>query len=580
MQPGRRLARGTIEDDIWSEAENLEALAKQVYNAISLIRGIIGKSLVTCWEATYTLADQSLIWTDLDACSALLKEAENQGPGSIQAVALLEQVVALLDRGALLEGEEGQWCYAFRKWAEDMSRQARVSLAASYEAQGKPWQAGEQYRALILTDPSDEAALQGWLEMLARHGRRQEVLRCYQEMKDFMQAQGFPLSKELEQFVAFLGEQGTICSKHIFIPGQDLKEQNMSLSRRNFVQSLLEATSTAFLVEGVYLDLETLDRLSKSLQPSSNLDEVTVDHLEAVTRDRRSEFVRSGGRTWHELFQEMSGHLRIITQLLERHGHYSRLRTVAGETALLLGDLLFNAGENSAANRYYQMALAACREERTLLRSVILGRQAFIPIYDGHPENALPLLNEARRVVPDSAADLAISWLWAITAEAYANLEDDAGCFQALDEARKRLERGRTGEVVLCFQLEVASAIFSAARLSSYQGTCLLRLNRSEAAQETLSKQLAYAEEQGQVHHKSIVLADLALSFTQQSAIRQAYKYATEALSCVEQTQSIRVFQRILKVRQALNPWANTSYVKNLDEQVQSTAHCLAKGTL
>lgn len=86
VQPGRRLTRGAIEDDIWSEAENLDAVAKQVYNAISLIRGIIGKSRVTCWEATYTLADQSLIWTDLDACSALLKEAENQG--AIQAVPL------------------------------------------------------------------------------------------------------------------------------------------------------------------------------------------------------------------------------------------------------------------------------------------------------------------------------------------------------------------------------------------------------------------------------------------------------------------------------------------------------------
>jgi DNA-binding response OmpR family regulator len=48
VQPGRRLARSTIEDDVWSESDNFELTTKNVYNAISLIRGIIGKPLVTC----------------------------------------------------------------------------------------------------------------------------------------------------------------------------------------------------------------------------------------------------------------------------------------------------------------------------------------------------------------------------------------------------------------------------------------------------------------------------------------------------------------------------------------------------
>jgi tetratricopeptide (TPR) repeat protein len=252
------------------------------------------------------------------------------------------------------------------------------------------------------------------------------------------------------------------------------------------------------------------------------------------------------------------------------------LCTIAGETALLLGDLLFNAGENSAADRYYQVALAACHED-ALLRAVILGRKAFIPIYEGCPEKALPLLNEAQQIAPATTADLIISWLWAVTGEAYANLGKDADCFQALNSAKGLLERGRTGEVVLSFQPEVAPAIFSVAKFSGYQGVCLLRLKHSEAAQDVLGAQLAYAEKQGQIN-KSIALADLALSFVQPAAIRQAYKYATEALNCIEQTKSIRVFQRILKVRQALNPWENTVYVKNLDEQMKSVALLLVKG--
>jgi DNA-binding SARP family transcriptional activator len=209
VQPGRRLSRGTIEDDLWSESDNFELTTKNVYNAISLIRGIIGKPLVTCWDAAYEIAGQTLVWTDLDACSALLKEAENRGQGRAQAVAFLEQAVALLERGALLEGEDGKWCYAFRKRAEDLFRQARMWLAASYEAQGKLWQAGEQYRAMILTDPSDEDALRHWLEMLARLGKRQEALKCYQDMKDFVEAQGFSLSNEMHKLATQVEEQSS-----------------------------------------------------------------------------------------------------------------------------------------------------------------------------------------------------------------------------------------------------------------------------------------------------------------------------------------------------------------------------------
>src|SRR5438874_1554223 len=81
------------------------------------------------------------------------KEAENQGHISLQALPLLERALALLERGELLEGEDGKWCHAFRKRAEDMLRQARLWLAESYETQGKLWQAGEQYRAMMLREP-------------------------------------------------------------------------------------------------------------------------------------------------------------------------------------------------------------------------------------------------------------------------------------------------------------------------------------------------------------------------------------------------------------------------------------------
>ena len=230
VQPGRRLSREQLADDVWSESDS-EPTGTTVYSAISLIRGVIGKPLVKLYVSAYEIAGQTLVWTDLDACSALLKEAENRGQGSIQAAPFLEQAVALLERGELLEGEYGKWCYAFRKRAEDLFRQARMWLAESYEAQGKLWQAGEQYRAMILTNPSDEDALQHWITMLHRQGKIQEALKCYRDMKEFVEEQGFTLSLEIEQVIASLGRSSSSALNSPFVQGIFLPTQGTMISK-------------------------------------------------------------------------------------------------------------------------------------------------------------------------------------------------------------------------------------------------------------------------------------------------------------------------------------------------------------
>jgi DNA-binding SARP family transcriptional activator len=112
--PGRRLSRGAIQDDLWPEIENFELADKNVYNAINQIRRVTGKALVRTVETSYEITDQPLIWLDQDACEALLKEAENRGYTSLQALPLLEEALGYLERGELLEGESGTWVYGPR----------------------------------------------------------------------------------------------------------------------------------------------------------------------------------------------------------------------------------------------------------------------------------------------------------------------------------------------------------------------------------------------------------------------------------------------------------------------------------
>lgn len=200
-QPGRRLSRSRLQDEIWPNLD-FELADKYLYNAMSIIHGIIGKDLVTTWEASYELAGQAVIWTDIDACEYLLKAAENQGYTAIQTLPHLEQALTYLERGEYLEREEGAWCYSFRARAEDMLKQCRFWLAEAYEVQGKYWQAGEQYRNLCQSIPPDEHALCAWIAMLTRQGKIAEALKRYQDIKRFVEGQGFVLPPAIEQVVS------------------------------------------------------------------------------------------------------------------------------------------------------------------------------------------------------------------------------------------------------------------------------------------------------------------------------------------------------------------------------------------
>ena len=260
--PGRRLSRLAIQEDLWPEA-SMELADRYLNNAVMVSRQIIGKTLVETIGPLYEIAGQSQVWTDVDACSALVREAENQGCTTPQALPLLEEAFRYFERGKCLEDEAERWCHAVRADAERVQRQCHLWLADGYEGVGKLWQAGEVYRTMIHALPGDEEALQSWMQMLVRQGKQREAFKCYQETKTRWEAQGFPLSNELEQMVASLNKQPTLALISPFqtlgdrmIPKQDIGQQNMNPSRRDFFQGIFGAVSVAFLHEEIYPDIE------------------------------------------------------------------------------------------------------------------------------------------------------------------------------------------------------------------------------------------------------------------------------------------------------------------------------------
>ncbi len=574
--PGRRLARGTMQDDLWPDSDNFELADKTVYNAVNQIRRVIGKIALRTIEAAYELADQSLIWTDRDACEALLKEAENQGRSSLQALPLLERALEYLQRGELLEGESGTWVYSLRKHSEDRLRQCRLWLAQAYEEQGKLWQAGEQYRAMVLKEPPDEEALQHWLEMLVRHGKRQEALKCYQDTKEAWEVRGFTLSNVLEQQVAALSKQPNLFSispiqptdSILLLKKQDLEEQNMNYSRRQMLQNALAAACTMLTLSPYkFLQPEKRERLLASIHSPSYLDEAVLDDFSEITK----RYWRLSANASLQLLYGLFGLFQDITQFLgasQTPAVSEKLYLLSSEVAQLLGKTLFDLRDYPLALSYYGFALKAALEGHNYdLWAVSLGRMGLLLLSNNQPQQALTLLEEAR-CFPIQSPKI-YSWHAAIEAEAHSYLGDTSSC-------RKALARAKDTSEATFLETDVYATGFTKARLASYEGSCYLRLNQPEDALQVLEHALKLIDPAA-IRRLSRLLTYLGKTHILLGHEQRAYEYAYQALELTCQTQSLDILSHVRKLRDTFSTKGNASYTKELDQRIEEAHIVIAR---
>jgi DNA-binding SARP family transcriptional activator len=538
--PGRRLSRGNLVDDVWSENEDA-ADGTSIYTVISLIRAAIGKDLITTYETGYEIAGQAAVWVDLDAAENLLKEAEDQGYTSLAALPLLEEALSYLERGPYLEGETGRWRYPFQAKSEELLKQCRFWLAESYEEHHKLLQASLQYRALLHTLPPDERALQLWITMLLRHGRMTEALKCYQDVKAFIEAQGFGLSPLIEQT---LNEQFHSTDPAFHLP-KTLFTGTMDVEQAN-----------------------TLRRFAQVLMKPPQLEETLFQYLEVCTeqlwRNRQSAVLSS-----QALYAPVNAHLQKITTLLEKPllpTERTRLCSLLSQTAQLLGELSLDMSLYAQGKAFHQAALVAAQEaENHFLAGVSWGRISLASIYSKEIPDAFIAVQQAQGLAKKHATPMIQGWLAAIEAEIQANLAYPDRCLEALDAAERFDGR-------LSSPLEDYLVRFDRSLLGGYQGVSYRLLSQPGQPQSSFFLQKAHDSLKEAVvslhplflQRKPTLLADLALVAIQRQDIEEACELISQAIALATQMQLQKVIKRLIYMQEILAPWKDTSSVKAL----------------
>jgi transcriptional regulator with XRE-family HTH domain len=307
-----------------------------------------------------------------------------------------------------------------------------------------------------------------------------------------------------------------------------------------------------------YSDEEAIKQLVQSLETPSFLDEVLLTHLETEANNNRKRFVLSKN-SLHDVASMHQDALFYLTSISKLLTHplgtrvQQRLCILAGETAQLLGDICFHQGQKDSAKRYYDTAMrAAIDANNKTLHAVILGRKCLLSLYDGKREDAFPLLQQAEHLASYGATNCIRAWLFALKAEAFSVVGNKSECDKALQQSRTSLQGSQEGFSTATFMLEPEYAPFNEQRLLGYAGACFTRLRQPQEAQSALLTYISSLKH-ASLHKKAVAFVDLAYSYSLQNEGELMHAYFEKAIDLFEETQSIRVLQRLFAIRQRIS---------------------------
>src|SRR5437764_5087368 len=227
-------------------------------------------------------------------------------------------------------------------------------------------------------------------------------------------------------------------------------------------------------------------------------------------------------------------------------------------------------GEFTHAQAFHHLAIIAAQERgNQALEAVAWGRMSFTWTYSQNAPEALLCIQEARQLAGRLVNISVRAYLAAVEAEIQATLGNREACLKSLEAAGEVEDHQHPKE-------EMYWLHFDRSRLAGYQGICFRRLYLPDdartqcflnKAQQALTEALGLLEPT-RIQRRPTLLIDMASTYAQQGDMDGAYEHAMQSLGIMAQTKSQAAAKRLLTLRQELEPWKDTHYVKNLDQQM------------
>lgn len=454
-----------------------------------------------------------------------------------------------------------------------------------------PDQAETLLHLFLVDDPTDEDALYRLMHLLEEQGRYQEAYHLYEHtagiLKEELQTTPMPHTRALAQRLTHTSltslhslqtraagaqrdvhhEQGAASGfPHLSTSSAPplWKTLEMTTSRRQMLQTMLSLASAALVLPPQeLLDADAWERLALVARKPSSMDGAVLDDLETITK---SYWRLRANMASPDLFSGILGHFQTVIDLVQHPQPTATMRqlcAIAGETAQILGQMLFDLQDYPTAWSYYTVALHAAQDAHHAdLRAVGLGRMNFLLTYSRQVQEALPLLEEAQHLTRQSSSSTIRSWLATVEAEAQAHLSDAVACSRALDQAKTLITQHGLGD-------DLYATGLNPSRLAGYKGVGFVRLHQPETALPAVQQALDLLPPSA-IRRQSTLLADMATAHVQQGVIEHACELAVQAVALTVETRSRSVLQRLRQLRHDLESWSTTAAVRGFDEQMRA----------
>lgn len=381
--------------------------------------------------------------------------------------------------------------------------------------------------------------------------------------------QKLPENNDLQGMLALAVTQGIIgVVKEL--EGQDLNE----LRRKILEITLGIAAGKTSLEQIPLLDIQThyisdeTDRLLWMFENSS-IDKAALSSLERITESHWQ--LVYGGVPKRGLLTSVTGHLGSMKHFLQVSQPVAieqGLSALISQQAQIAVEIYFDMHDYARAEYYSKIAIEAARHAtHPTLSAVALARASFLYTYSKQYQEALDLIQLARSFAGKDSDTVVPYWLAAMESEVHSRLYTSHADSAASSASLKSLEEAENIQN-LSGAYDPYWTKFSPTSLAAYKGVCFRHLQMPEEAELVLLRALTSI-------HKDVpggqatALVDLSSVYVQQGKIEEACNSASQALEIISKhNKSVNTLQRIYDFRQELEPWASTSYVLSLDEQI------------
>lgn len=311
--------------------------------------------------------------------------------------------------------------------------------------------------------------------------------------------------------------------------------------------------------------VEPMERAARIASGRAAADDAVIADVTAIAGITERAYSRMPAEL---LIEPVEAHIRLVKALLERPllpaQREALLSAGSRITARMMMLHFFDQHDHATGRRWLNVCVSMCEEASDpgmYVFGLLQAAQQFV--YTSEGDKSVQLMEHARKLAAHTSTPNAMSWIYAVQAEAHATLRNREQCNRLLGLAEEFQSRSRPG-----YEPQWSER-WSRRHVAGFIGAVNMRLEQPGPARAALNEILV-SQEASAVKPRSKYLADLAMTYAQEGDVEQACALAETALDIAGPIQYGTTLERMTKLRRQLSQWPEVRAVRELDERLRT----------